>query len=152
MSFVIKLQQNSSPANKITKSVTNIYSFTGVLKDGSSLQDPVVMVENSGPITDVNYAEISDFGRKYFIKEIKSTYNNMWEISLHSDALSSFATQIRACSGIVSKNEFSWNLYLADNEFRCYQNPHIVQKVFPAGFSYSNFSKVIAILGEKQAV
>lgn len=149
MSFSIKLQMNSSPANALTKSVADVYTFTGTLKEGSSLQDPTVMVENSGVITGVNYATIGDFGRSYFIKEIKSVHNNMWEITLHSDPLSSFASQIRACQAIVAKNEYQWNLYLNDPNYHCYQNPHIITKTFPNGFEYANFKYVVAICAGK---
>jgi len=152
MSFDISLHKLLKPANSMHKTMTNVYSFNGTLKEGSSLVDPVVMVEHSGAITGVNYAHISSFGRYYFIKDIRNVYNNMWEISLHSDPLTSFATEIEACEAVIAKNETSWNLYLNDNNYRCYQNPYIIQKAFPAGFSYANFSKVIAILGDKQAV
>lgn len=76
----------------------------------------------------------------------------MWEISLHSDALSSFASQIRSCQAVVAKNEHRFNMYLNDDNYRCYQNPKMIQKEFPAGFDYSNFSFVIAIAGDKEAV
>lgn len=152
MSFTISLHKTTSPANSLTKGMTDVYSFTGTLKEGSSLVDPVVMVEHSGAITGVNYAHISDFGRYYFIKDIRNVYNNMWEISLHSDALSSFASEIRSCQAVVAKNEYRFNLYLNDNNYRCYQDPLFVQKAFPNGFNPANFSYVIAIAGNKDAV
>lgn len=152
MSFTIKLQKNDSPANQATKTVTDVLTVTGTLKEGSSLQDPTVMIENSGVISGVNYANIAEFGRSYFIKEIKSVHNNMWEISLHSDALSSFASQVRACQAIIAKNERSFNLYLNDANFRCYQNPHVLTRTFPNGFAYSNFSYVLALCAGKVPV
>lgn len=152
MSFTIDLKKTSSPANALTKSAVTVASFTGTLKEGSSLVDPVVMVEASGPITDVNYATIDSFGRHYFIKDIKNVYNNMWEITLHSDALSSFATQIRACAAVAAKNEFSFNLYLNDPNYRVYQNPHIITRTFPNGFNYNNFSFVLALCAGKEQV
>lgn len=152
MSFTISLHRTTSPANSLTKGMANVYSFNGTLKEGSSIVDPVVMVENNGAITGVNYAHIESFGRYYFIKDIKNVYNNMWEITLHSDALSSFASQIRNCQAVVAKNETRFNLYLNDSNFRCYQNPYIIQKQFPNGFNYNNFSFIIAIAGDKDAV
>ena len=136
----------------MVKSTSTVYTFTGTLKEGSSLVDPVVMVENNGAITGVNYASISAFGRDYFIKDIKNVYNNMWEITLHTDALSSFANEIKACSAVVAKNENRFNLYLNDNNYRCYQNPIFIQRAFPNGFNPSNFSYVIAIAGNKVGV
>lgn len=151
MSFNISLGFNTSPANQLTKSVSypSEYSFTGTLKEGSSLVDPVVMVEHSGAITGVNYAHISSFGRYYYIKDIKSVHNNMWEISLHSDALSSFASQIKNCRAIVAKNENRFNMYLNDHNYRCYQNPRYYARNFPSGFSESNYSFVLALCAGK---
>ena len=71
---------------------------------------------------------------------------------MHSDALSSFSTQIRGCQAVIAKNETSFNLYLNDDNYRCYQNPHEIQKVFPSGFDYSNFCYVLALCAGKEAV
>lgn len=151
MSFTIKLQMNNSPANQATKSVTDIASYTGTLKDGSSLQDPVVILEDDNVVTGFNYARIDAFGRSYFVKEVKNITRNMWEVSLHSDALSTFASQIRACQAIIAKNERSFNLYLNDANFRCYQNPHVLTRTFPNGFDYANFKYVVAICAGKES-
>lgn len=149
MSFNIILQRSDSPANALTKTLANVFSLTGALKDGTSLIDPVIMVENAGIITGVNYASIADFGRQYFIKNITSVYNNMWEIALHVDVLGTYASGIKACSGIVAKQENSYNLYLNDGNYKAYQNPHIIQKEFPSGFDTSEFSFVLALCADK---
>ena len=102
-------------------------------------------MENSGIITGVNYASIADFGRDYFIKDIKSIYNNMWEISLHVDVLSTYASQIKACQAIVAKSASSYNLYLNDTNYKCYQNPRYYTRKFPYGFLPENNRLVLAL-------
>ena len=150
MSFPIVLQKNASPANQLTKVLTTKYTLTGELKDGSSIVDPVVIVEIDNFPSDCNYATIAAFDRQYFIKDIKSTSYNMWEISLHCDVISSFAAEIRQLEAIIGKQENQFNLYLSDGNYKCYQNPHIITKMFPAGFSASNFSYVLALASDKQ--
>lgn len=152
MSFSISLQLNTSPANSLNKTRSTVYTFTGTLKEGTSIQDPVVLVEHNGAITGVNYAEIATFGRKYFIRDIKNVNNKLWEISLHSDPLTSFAPQIRSCVGIIGKNQHDFNLYLNDGTFKVYQDSYVIQRAFPNAFDYSNFSYVIAITAGKEAV
>lgn len=152
MSFTIKLQYSNSPKEMLTKTVTDEYTFTGTLKDGTSLVDPVVLVESSTEPVNVNYAEISAFNRKYFIVNITSVRNNLWEIALHVDVLSTYAVQIRQQVGIIAKNEKSFNLYLNDSRFRCYQNPHVIVKQFPNAFDPANFRFVLALAAAQSDV
>ena len=145
MSLTIKLQLNNSPANYVDKVVVDVLTLTGTLKEGSSLQTPQIMVEHSGAITGVNYARIESFGRSYYITDIHNDHNTIWTISLKSDPLTSFKTQIRACNAIIAKNEKAFNLYLADSNFKCYQNPYIITRKFPTGFQTSEFSYILAM-------
>lgn len=145
MSFNVKLQQNTSEPNRLTKSVTDVLSLDGTLKDGSSIIDPVILIEYNGALTAVNYMTIDTFGRKYFIKDIVSVNNKFWEVHAHVDVLSSFAAGIRACTGIVAKQENAWNLYLNDSEYKAYQDPYVTTQTFPAGFN--TFQFVLALLG-----
>lgn len=152
MSFSIVLQHSASPKEKLTKNITDEITLTGTLKDGSSVTDPVVMIERSSLPLNCNYATISSFGRSYFITGFKSVTYNMWEVSLHVDVLSTYATKIRQQVAIIGKNERSFNLYLNDSRFRCYQNPHIVVKQFPNAFNPANFSLVLAVCAGKRVV
>ncbi len=77
--------------------------------------------------------------------DIKSVNNNLWEITARVDVLSTYAIQIRAQTAVIKRQENSWNLYLDDPQFKVYQNPNIVVKNFPNGFSTQNF--VLAVAG-----
>lgn len=134
MSFSIDLQTNTSPKNQLTKSVTPIATVQGTLKSGTSIINPVIVMQGVIPIT-FNYMTISSFGRSYFVTDIKSLRNDIFEISGHCDVLSSFATQIRSNTGIVYRQENQWNLYLNDGVFKVYQNELITTHNFPTGFA-----------------
>lgn len=147
MSFNIILQNNKSPNNKIGKTLTNIATLSGTLKTETSIIDPIIVVESStlsDMISNINYITIESFGRSYFINNIKSIKNNLWEISTHVDVLESFKKEILDNTGIIYRQENEWNLYLNDGVFKCYQNPHIVTKSFPNGFSEQEFVLVVA--------
>lgn len=152
MSFVIKLQYSNSPEIQLTKTVTDESTLTGTLRDGSSVDNPKVLIESSSLPVNINYATIDAFGRSYFITKITNVRNNIWEIELESDVLSSFASQIRANTAIIGKNENSFNLYLNDSRYRCYQNPHVFTKKFASGFNPANFSYVIALCASAELV
>lgn len=142
----IILQKNSSEKNKMDKTLTTIYDIEGTLKDTTSIIDPVIMFD--GDLTDsvnMNYMTIPIFNRSYFITNIKSIRNGLFEISGHVDVLTTYKSQIRGCQAIVEKQERKWNLYLNDGSLRVYQNPEVTTKTFPSGFNTMEF--VFAVAG-----
>lgn len=149
MSFNAVLQTNNSPANKIGKSITDLATATCVLKEGTSIIDPVFILELETMPTALNYMTVSDFGRCYFVKDITNTHAKIYEVTCHVDVLESFKTAIKACGAICAKNETVWNMYLNDTNYKCYQNPHVITKVFPSGFDVSNFTYVLALCAGK---
>lgn len=146
MAFSIKLQRNNSEPNRLTKEITDIMTASGELKAETSIIDPVIMIKcNLSEVTGCNYMSIPDFGRFYFVNNIRSIRNGLVEFSCHVDVLSTFASQIRDNTAIVSKQENNWNLYLNDGSFKIYQNPNVITKAFPSGFTTQEF--VLAVAG-----
>lgn len=142
----IILQKNNSEKIKMDKSITTIYDIEGTLKDTTSIIDPVILF--SGDLTDsvnMNYMTIPVFNRSYFITNIKSVRQGLFEISGHVDVLTTYKTQIRKCEAIVKKQENKWNLYLNDGSLQVYQNPDVITKSFPSGFNTMEF--VFAVAG-----
>ena len=146
MSFNIVLQRNKSEMNRLLKSVDNIMTVSGVLKEETSIIDPVIKIEcDLSDVMSCNYLSISAFGRSYFVNNIRSIRNGLVEFSCHVDVLSSFASQIMANSAIIRKQENTWNLYLNDGSFRVYQNPNVLTRAFPSGFTTQEF--ILAVAG-----
>lgn len=140
MSFNITIQVNSSENNKLDKTLTDIATLSGTLKQETSIIDPVIAVEGDlSSYVGANYCTIPAFGRSYFINNIRSIRNGIFEISCHVDVLSSFKTQIRANSAIIHKSERNWNLYLNDGSLKTYQNPLVYAKEFSGGFSGTEY-------------
>lgn len=144
--FQIALQINNSERNKIDKETVSLATVTGELKTETSIIDPVIMIEGDLSTFNLcNYLTIPSFGRSYFVNNIRSIRNNLIEISAHVDVLSSFADEIRSNSAIVKRQENNWNLYLNDGSFKVYQNPNVLTKAFPSGFTTQEF--VLAVAG-----
>lgn len=136
----ITLQINSSEKNKLDKSITDIVTLSGTLRDQTSIINPVIVIEGDlFSFVNCNYMTISVFNRSYFINNITSINNNLFEISAHVDVLSTYKSQIRENSAIIARQEKKWNLYLNDGVFKTYQNPYIVTKAFPSGFTQQHF-------------
>ena len=146
MAFTVALQSNASPKNQIDKSVTCVLSVSGTLKEGTSVIDPVILVQAPlSTLVTANYMAISAFGRSYFITDIRSIRNDLVEISGHVDVLSTYAAGIRGNNAIIYRQENDWNLYLDDGSFQIYQNPSVLTRPFPSGFSTLEF--VLAVAG-----
>lgn len=146
MAFQVLLQTNNSEKNKLDKDLATISTISGTLKNETSIVDPVILIEvDLTNLINCNYMSIPSFGRSYFVTNIRSIRRNLVELSAHVDVLSSFASQIRNNAAIVRRQENRWNLYLNDGVFKVYQNPMVLTREFPTGFS--TFEFVLAVAG-----
>ena len=150
MSFSIVLQTSNSDKRALDKNITNVATYTGVLKDETSIVNPVIRIAaDLSSIAMCNYMTIETFGRKYFITNIKSITADIVEISGHVDVLSTYADGIRKNTGITYRQETKghWNLYLDDGSFKTYQDPKISLKKFTSGFTADRF--ILAVAGSQ---
>ena len=144
--MTIKLQVNNSEKNKVTKNITDIATVTGTLREETSIIDPVIKIQCSlSDYKNCNYLTIPDFGRSYFVTNIRSINKSLVEFTCHVDVISTYAEQIKNNYAIVNRQENNWNLYLNDGSFRVYQNPNVLTKEFPSGFNTQEF--VLAVAG-----
>lgn len=146
MSFNIQLMVNSSPPHQLDKELSTVLSVNGTLKEDTSIIDPVIKIQcNLASITRCNYMSIPQFNRYYFITNIKSITDDIAEISAHVDVLNTYKSEIRMNTGIIRRQENNWNLYLNDGTFKTYQNPMVLTKTFPSGFTTKEF--ILAVAG-----
>ena len=146
MAFNIELKINNSEQNRLNKDTQTIMTVSGVLKEETSIIDPVIKIEcKLSDVTSCNYLSIPVFGRSYFVNDIRSIRNGLVEFSCHVDVLSTYAEQIKNNTGIIKRQENEWNLYLNDGTFKVYQNPNVLTKAFPSGFTTQEF--VLAVAG-----
>lgn len=131
MSFSVDLYQNESPVEKIGKTLSNSHTISDVLlKRDTSILRPVLLINSVQNIYNYNYMYISEFGRYYFIDDIRSVNNNMWEISAHVDVLETYSAEILANTAVLKRQEKKFNLYLDDPEFKVLNNYRIQTKRF----------------------
>lgn len=134
--FEIQLSKCSSPKNKLGgKVLTDTLPFNVDIKEDSSISDPVILINTDAAIYSYNYMYIPLFGRYYYIKDKVSVNNNLWEIYAHVDVLQTYADDILLNSGVIKRQEYAYNLYLDDPEFKSYNKERIQTLKFPQGFS-----------------
>lgn len=146
MSFSISLMRNSSPKEQLDKSLSTLATVSGTLKESTSIINPVIKIQcDVSDYANCNYMYIPEFDRFYFVTDITSISDTIAEFSGHVDVLTTYKDQIRGNSAIVRRQENSWNLYLNDGSFKVYQNPMVLTKSFPNGFTAHEF--VLAVAG-----
>jgi len=143
--ITINLYQNKSPDNKIGKDLEQITTLTGTVRDETSILNPVILIEDSTALSACNYMFIPEFGRYYYITDIKKPRTGLAELSGRCDVLQSFSGEILANTAVIERQEEQWNLYIDDGTFRVYNNPILITKAFPSGFS--GMSYVLAVTG-----
>lgn len=150
MSFSIVGYRCNSAANVVDKELNQEFEVQGTLRDGSSVIDPVIIVEANAPgfhANDVNYLYVEEFRRYYYITNIISTNYTLWELHCHVDVLMSYKDQIRAQTAIVARQEAQYNLLLDDGIFMVYQNPKIQTKTFSVEGPFETQEFVLVVAG-----
>lgn len=151
MSFPIQHFINLSASNVVDKQLEQqTPDLIGTLRAGTSLIDPVLLVQASAPgfhANKSNYLYIPEFGRYYYITNIISTNTSLWELHAHVDVLMSYKEQIRAQTAIVARQESQYNLYLDDGIFMTYQNPKIQTKLFSIEGPFEQQEFVLVVAG-----
>lgn len=146
MAFDVVLQTNTSEDTRLDKTLTEIATVSGTLKNECSILTPTIIIEgNPSTLAVCNYFTVSVFGRAYFVTDVRSIRTGIVELSGRVDVLTSFASQIRACRGVVYRNQNLWNTYLDDGSFKVYQNPLVITKAFPQSFGTPEY--VLAVAG-----
>ena len=147
MSFSVKLYYNKSDDIKVDKDIELLNTFTGVLKDSCSILDPQIMLEGdvSSAVLKANYLRIEEFGRYYYIVDRVSIRNGVYQLNARVDVLMSHKEDLLKCTGVIRKQQKDWNLYLNDGSLKIYQNPKVITKAFPSGFTSQSF--VLAVAG-----
>lgn len=152
MSISVNFYSNASEKNVVDKAITSQFQMSSVdIKDSCSITDPVFIVNITTLNTiqkltrSVNYCYVSDFRRYYYVTNVTILRNTIFEITCHVDVLMSYKESIRSNTAIVLRQENDYNLYLNDGVFKVYQNPIVLTREFPTGFTTHSY--VLAVAG-----
>ena len=140
MSLSVTLYNSASPVEKIGKTLTAGGSYSCSLKDATSVLNPVLIIRTSDPVYNYNYLYIQEFGRYYFINDIKSVNNNVWEISAHVDVLETYKAAILSNEAVIRRQDKLFNLYLDDSDFHVLNYERVQTLKFPANAFSKNLT------------
>lgn len=134
--MILTLYYNSSERKVIGKSLQNLGNVTGILKGDASITAPVfILASDNRYLTGTNYLYWQETGRYYYIDEIELLTGGRMAFYCSVDVLQSFATQIKAQTAIVDKQENNANMYFNDGSFVRDTREFYTVKTFQNGFN-----------------
>lgn len=148
MSFSVDLYVNNSPVEKIGKNLTGSHTISDVLlKRDTSILRPVLLVNSAQDIFTFNYMYISEFSRYYFIDDIRSVHDNLWEISAHVDVLETYKITILANEAVIKRQTQKYNTYLNDPEWKTYAYEQVAAFKFPVTPFNKDLKYILTVAG-----
>lgn len=146
--MTITLYTNNSEITKVRKSITELATYTGTLRENTNLLTPTILLDSSADIVlQSNYAYIQEFGRYYFVGDITIVNDSLYQVPMRCDVLMSHADDILRQRAIIARQENQYNLYLNDTMFKTYQDPIIITKRFSESFDENSNSLVLVAAG-----
>ena len=113
--FEIHTYKSSAEQNRVDKTnfLTADMIISGVLREASSLIHPSITF-TSDTIPTFNYVYIPIFNRYYYVTDITSIKNKLWQMSLTVDVLMTYKEALLACTGYIDRNENEYNGLIPD--------------------------------------
>lgn len=130
--------------NEVNKNLGSGTVITCSLKNGSSIEDPVLLMEHSATMFAYNYCYIPDFGRYYFIAGREIVEHTEY-LTLHVDVLKSFANDILNSKGIATRSQF-YNKNIADNLIVSLESERVTYRKLSSPITGGTY---VAIIGGK---
>ena len=135
--MTIELIYNKSEKNKVTKTLETLYTTTGTMREACDVINPTIRIQGNLSIVDftrANYMYIPDLKRYYFITDVVTVNNELWDITGHVDVLSTYAAYIRARNALVNRS-LNNKPYVLDDRVVLNSNNYIQTINFPNSFS-----------------
>lgn len=143
MAIAVNFYTFSKKKNSTKRPTGSGTTFNCVLKEGSGVLDPVIVLSTGNP-SGYNYAYISSFGRYYFINEWYSDHD-MWIAHLSVDVLASWKSQITGSSQYVVRSGSAVNPYLQDSVYPMSARREFDSSTINAPFTFANSRYVVAV-------
>lgn len=111
------LYKNSAERNRVDKTeyLEHIGTISGVIRTSTSILELVLAIEYDG-VPDFNYVYFGGFKRYYFVDNIISVNNRLWEIVLSVDTLMTYKDALLNLNAFVDRSETDPNHFLIDKK------------------------------------
>lgn len=123
-------------------------SFDVLLKSPTSLHEPTFTI--SAASFDFNYIKWGD--RYYFVTDVVSRNNNLWEVTAKCDVLATFKADITASTQFVSYSSHKTSDWLADTRIPVQKNATVNSNATTMNFLFTDVGfYVLSVIGKNGA-
>ena len=135
--MTVNLYNTPDEQNVIGKVKTLIDTATCTIKGNISYENPVLLLQYDSSVVDnINYMEIPELNRCYFITDLINLTGGRYEIHAKVDVLESFKNVILNLSAIIDKGQNGLvNMFIDDGSFICENKEFNSVLNFPYGFN-----------------
>lgn len=123
-------------------------SFDVLLKTPTSLHTPTFTINAAS--FDYNYLKWGD--RYYFVTDVTSRNNSLWEVSAVCDVLATFKTDILASTQFVSYSSENTSTWLADTRIPLLQSTNTDYRTTLTGILSTIGTYILTVVGENGSV
>lgn len=115
-SMFLNLYQNTAENNKVDKtaSLTSVGTICGVLREQCSVINPSLTIEYDD-VPEFNYVYFPLFNRYYFVTNITSIKNGLWQIDLSVDVLMTYKDDITQQTAFIERSESTYDVDKVDD-------------------------------------
>ena len=138
--MTVNLCNTPDEQNVIGKARTVIDTVSCTIKGNISYENPILLLSyDSAVADDINYMEIPELSRCYFISDIINLTGGRYEIHGKVDVLESFKDAVLGLTAIVDKQQGASlvNMYLDDGSYMVENKEFNSVINFPSGFNAS---------------
>lgn len=138
--MTVNLCNTPDEQNVIGKARTVIDTVSCTIKGNISYENPILLLSYDGAVADnINYMEIPELNRCYFISDIINLTGGRYEIHGKVDVLESFKDAVLGLTAIVDKQQGASlvNMYLDDGSYMVENKEFNSVINFPEGFNSS---------------
>lgn len=152
--MTLKFYNNTSDNNVVDKEISQLFSIDGTLRQPCSILNPVITIaRDTLDVVKCNYMYSQDFKRYYYITDIVSINNKLWEIHCRVDVLMTYKDEFLPLNALINRQATEANLYLADGTVPLLPQK-IIETVPISGMNFStnsigtNTTIVLATVGK----
>ena len=147
--MTITLYKTTDENNVVYKTLNNERNFPDcVLKENTSVITPIIFIQSDLNLSTYNYCHIPEFSRYYYITNISSVRNGLWQINLKVDVLMTYKSNFNNFNMIIKRIEKDGiNRYINDNENVVLSKQRVFCKKFPETPFSKNMSIILTTVG-----
>lgn len=136
--YNMSLYTNYSNNNVLNKNIVKIVDITDIaLKDDTSIEDPVMIIETTADLTNCNYAYVDEWDKYFYITNIELIPGGLHRLYMHVDVLMTYADEIKNIPATIERNETNYNQYINDGTYISDSREFITCVNFSNGFNDS---------------